>query len=216
MPFSGGTFTVYTPGNPVVTGTTISSTVHNATMTDFASGLSQTLLRDGSVPMSGSLSAANVTASGTVSADIGDFSTLNSGVLTLTTQPFGHLSGASTRTSSGTFGAYASASHTGDITPTALGGTIVVNTSGLYLLQANVSGAVATGASVVVVFAKNGTGLGGTGCAINNQTGGTITIAYPTVTVVALAATDTVTLQLAVIAGSPTVGVNEFNVVKLF
>ena len=59
MPFSSGTFSVYTPGNPVVTGTSISSTVHNNTMNDFANGLSACVLKDGSqtitsnIPMAG-------------------------------------------------------------------------------------------------------------------------------------------------------------------
>ena len=48
MPFNGaGQFSVYTPGNPTVTGTTISSTVNNNTNTDFATGLSTALLKDG-------------------------------------------------------------------------------------------------------------------------------------------------------------------------
>ncbi len=51
MSFNGsGTFNVYTPGNPVVTGTTISSTAYNNTNTDFATGLSNTLTRDGQSP----------------------------------------------------------------------------------------------------------------------------------------------------------------------
>lgn len=50
-PFSGsGSFTVYTPGNPVVTGTTISSSAFNNTMTDFATGLTNTITRDGQSP----------------------------------------------------------------------------------------------------------------------------------------------------------------------
>lgn len=51
MPFSGsGSFSVYTPGNPAVTGTTISSTAFNNTMNDFATGLSNTITRDGQSP----------------------------------------------------------------------------------------------------------------------------------------------------------------------
>jgi hypothetical protein len=51
MPYSGsGTFDVYTPGNPVVTGSAISSTAFNATMTDIASGLSNALTKDGQTP----------------------------------------------------------------------------------------------------------------------------------------------------------------------
>lgn len=48
MPFNGsGTFAVYTPGTPFVTGTVISSTVVNNVDTDFATGLSTALLKDG-------------------------------------------------------------------------------------------------------------------------------------------------------------------------
>lgn len=59
MPFSSGVFSLVS-GNPVVTGTTISSTVQNNTMNDIASnGLSICLLKDGTqtptanIPMGG-------------------------------------------------------------------------------------------------------------------------------------------------------------------
>jgi hypothetical protein len=73
MPFNGsGTFTPYTPGNPVVSGTTISSTAMNNTLTDVATGLSNTLTRDGqgiasaNLPMGGfkHTGAGAATASG--------------------------------------------------------------------------------------------------------------------------------------------------------
>jgi len=48
MPFNGsGTFNVYTPGTPYVTGTTISSTVANNVNSDFATGLSTCITKDG-------------------------------------------------------------------------------------------------------------------------------------------------------------------------
>ena len=47
MPFTSGSFSLYTPGNPVVTGTPISSTVQNNTMNDVATGLSTCILKDG-------------------------------------------------------------------------------------------------------------------------------------------------------------------------
>jgi hypothetical protein len=59
MPFSSGTFTLYSPGNPVVTQTTISSSWANNTLTDIATALSACLLKDGTqtitanIPMSG-------------------------------------------------------------------------------------------------------------------------------------------------------------------
>lgn len=59
MPFNGiGGFTLVA-GNPVVTGTTISSTVQNNTMTDFANGFANCVTRDGqsaataNIPMGG-------------------------------------------------------------------------------------------------------------------------------------------------------------------
>lgn len=59
MPYSSGTFSLYTPGNPVVTGTTISSTWANNTLSDIATGLSTAVLKDGTqtltanIPMGG-------------------------------------------------------------------------------------------------------------------------------------------------------------------
>lgn len=59
MAFSSGTFSLYTPGNPVVTGTTIQSSWANNTLTDIATGLTTCLLKDGTqtvtanIPMSG-------------------------------------------------------------------------------------------------------------------------------------------------------------------
>lgn len=59
MPYVAGTFSLYTPGNPVVTGTPISSTVQNNTMNDVATGLSTCILKDGTqtitanIPFSG-------------------------------------------------------------------------------------------------------------------------------------------------------------------
>jgi len=46
MSFSSGTFSLVA-GNPVVTGTTISSTVQNNTLSDIATGLSTCILKDG-------------------------------------------------------------------------------------------------------------------------------------------------------------------------
>lgn len=59
MAFSSGTFSLYTPGNPVVTGTTIQSSWANNTLSDIATGLTTCLLKDGTqtvtanIPMSG-------------------------------------------------------------------------------------------------------------------------------------------------------------------
>ena len=60
MPFSGsGSFSVYTPGNPAVTGTTISSTSFNNTMNDFATGLTNTITRDGQSPATSNIPLGN-------------------------------------------------------------------------------------------------------------------------------------------------------------
>jgi hypothetical protein len=59
-PFSGsGSFSVYTPGNPTITGTTISSTAFNNTMNDFATGLSNTITRDGQSPATAAIPMGN-------------------------------------------------------------------------------------------------------------------------------------------------------------
>lgn len=47
MAFSSGIFSLYTPGNPVVTGTTIQSSWANNTLSDIATGLSTCVLKDG-------------------------------------------------------------------------------------------------------------------------------------------------------------------------
>ena len=58
MPYAGGVFSLYTPGNPVVDGTTIDVDWGNNTLSDIASGLSAAILKDGSqtltanIPMS--------------------------------------------------------------------------------------------------------------------------------------------------------------------
>lgn len=55
MPFSSGTFSLYTPGNPVTTGTTIASSWANNTLTDIATGLSTCLLKDGTQTVTANL-----------------------------------------------------------------------------------------------------------------------------------------------------------------
>lgn len=59
MPFSGGSFSLYPTGNPVVTGTPVASAWANNTLNDVATGLSTCILKDGSqtitanIPMDG-------------------------------------------------------------------------------------------------------------------------------------------------------------------
>lgn len=55
MPYSSGTFNLYTPGNPVTTGTTVSSTWANNTLADIAAGLSNAVTRDGQSPATNNL-----------------------------------------------------------------------------------------------------------------------------------------------------------------
>ncbi len=50
MPSSSGTYTLYTPGNPVVTGTTISSAWANNTLNDLAAAMTVRWPRDGTAP----------------------------------------------------------------------------------------------------------------------------------------------------------------------
>ena len=61
---------VYTlpAGNPVVTGTTITSSWANTTMQNIADGLTQSVSADGQTPMSGALNMAtnNITNVGTL------------------------------------------------------------------------------------------------------------------------------------------------------
>lgn len=59
MSFSSGTFSLYTPGNPVVTGTTIASSWANNTLNDIATGLSTCLLKDGSQTVTANIPMAS-------------------------------------------------------------------------------------------------------------------------------------------------------------
>ena len=62
-------------GNPVVTGTTVTSTWANSTMTDIANALTQSVSADGQTPMSGPLNMAtnNINNVGTLTALTGIF-----------------------------------------------------------------------------------------------------------------------------------------------
>ena len=73
MPRSSGTYTL-PAGNPVVTGTTITSTWANTTLSDIATALTNSVATDGSAPMVGALQMGNnkITgvADGTASSDV--------------------------------------------------------------------------------------------------------------------------------------------------
>lgn len=64
MPFSSGTFTLYSPGNPVVTGTTIASTWANNTLNDIATGLTACLLKDGTQVVTADIPMASFALTG--------------------------------------------------------------------------------------------------------------------------------------------------------
>jgi len=74
MSFSAGVFSINTSGQPVVTGTTISSTVFNALTADLATGLSTCVLKDGtqtttaSVPFAAGATIKGVTTTGDATA----------------------------------------------------------------------------------------------------------------------------------------------------
>src|SRR3990167_4111449 len=55
MSFSSGTFSINTAGQPVVTGTVISSTAFNAFTADIATGLSTCILKDGTQTLTGNI-----------------------------------------------------------------------------------------------------------------------------------------------------------------
>jgi len=68
MPFNGtGTFTLVS-GNPVVTGTNISSTVQNNTMSDFANGFTNCITRDGQSAPTSNLPMGNQRHTGAANA----------------------------------------------------------------------------------------------------------------------------------------------------
>src|SRR3990167_10938670 len=55
MSFSSGTFSINSAGQPVVTGTVISSTAFNALTADLATGLSTCILKDGTQTLTGNI-----------------------------------------------------------------------------------------------------------------------------------------------------------------
>jgi hypothetical protein len=69
-----GTYTL-PAGNPVVTGTTISSVWANSTLSDMANALTQSVATDGQSPMTGALnmSTNNINNVGTLTALTGIF-----------------------------------------------------------------------------------------------------------------------------------------------
>lgn len=154
MPFSGGTFSVYTPGNPVVTGTTISSVTYNATLADFASGLSQTLLRDGSVSVAGNWT---VSGNGTYGGTLGVTGAVTFSSYMSAVQPRVTMGSTTpTRTTTGVFTTYVVSSKAGDITFDAAAGTITINVAGTYMVTLCASLTATSGQAVEANVRING------------------------------------------------------------
>ncbi|CAB4171411.1 hypothetical protein UFOVP1095_33 [uncultured Caudovirales phage] len=83
MAYNGsGTFNLYTPGNPTITGTTISSSWANNTLSDLATGLTTAVTKDGQTVTTGSIPfAAGISVGGAFVVD-------SSGNLAVTTNKF--------------------------------------------------------------------------------------------------------------------------------
>lgn len=64
MAFSSGTFTLYSPGNPVVTGTTIATSWANNTLDEIATGLTTCVLKDGTQTITADIPMAGFTLTG--------------------------------------------------------------------------------------------------------------------------------------------------------
>lgn len=87
MPFNGsGTFTVYTPGNPIANGDTSNATYFNNTMTDFATGLSNTMTKDGQGVPTANIPMGNNKltglANGTISTDAAAYGQVTAAIST--------------------------------------------------------------------------------------------------------------------------------------
>lgn len=112
MAYNGsGTFTIQTPGNPVVTGTAIASTVQNATMTEIAGGLSTALCRDGQSTPTG-----NIKLGGFKLINVGPGTAATDGVIVsqLQTGSNKFITAAGTNTITGTMNPTLTAYATGD------------------------------------------------------------------------------------------------------
>lgn len=101
-----GTFTLVS-GNPVVTGTVISSTVHNNTMSDIASALTQSIAADGQTPVTANIpmNSKKITglAAATTSGDALSYGQTGMGPLSGTTGSFSGLVAASVGATLGNF-----------------------------------------------------------------------------------------------------------------
>lgn len=135
MAYNGsGVFNLYTPGNPTVTGTTISSTWANNTLTDIATGLSTCITKDGqttvtaNIPLGG-FKLTNV-GLGTASTDAATLANLQAGTGTYVAT-VGGTADAITLTPSPAIAAYAAGQQFSFIASGANTGAVTVNVSGL-------------------------------------------------------------------------------------
>ena len=105
MPYNGsGTYSLYTPGNPIVTGTTISSTTMNSTLSDVATALSNVITRDGQSPATANISMGSNKITGLAAPTVaGDALVYGSslGAVTATTGTFSGAVSGTTGTFSG-------------------------------------------------------------------------------------------------------------------
>lgn len=84
MSFTAGVFSINTTGQPVVTGTVISSTVFNALTADLATGLSTCILKDGSQTVTANIPMSSFKFSGLAAGTTAGDSTRYEQVLLLT------------------------------------------------------------------------------------------------------------------------------------
>lgn len=100
MSFSAGVFSINTTGQPVVTGTTISSTVFNALTADIATGLSTAILKDGTQTLTANIpmSSFKLTglAVGSASTDSARFDQIQAGIQLGTSTYLTAVSGTNT------------------------------------------------------------------------------------------------------------------------
>lgn len=89
MPFAVGVFTLFATGNPVVTGTSISSTWANSTLSDIATGLSTAILKDGTQTITANIPTSGFKftglGSGTAATDSATVGQVQSNVLSYLT-----------------------------------------------------------------------------------------------------------------------------------
>jgi hypothetical protein len=162
MPFNGsGTFNRYTPGNPAITGTTISSVTYNATIQDLANGLSNAITRDGQGVPTANLPMANFRVTGMANGvDAQDAATLAQ-VQSAATQILSSITGTNTITGnlSPVITAYAAGQTFRFIAAGANTGATTININGLGAKAITKTGAtplepgdIAAGAAVQIVY----------------------------------------------------------------